>query len=224
MSRSTLMLEEAKDVLVSTLGKPGVRWKFAKKGTLFEKTPDIRKDRIHIFKDLTQIYCDSKNKKTKRKLGTIFWVKGREVQHKLTHKEEAIVVKRYYNDRGRESIDWTEAETLHNRLQDPETGAVYSFLPHSLWKKHLSGSKKCGDMTTHTQEKSMFSFDQDIKLIKKWGKHSVKQTFLTDRQTRREFLKRLEHMRKTQCGYDRLGEEDPPIEFNLRRFASVKKK
>ena len=75
------MLEEAEDVLVSTLGKPPARWKFAKKGTLFEKTPNVHEDRIHIFKNFTHIYCDSKNKKTKRKLGTIFWVKGQEVQH-----------------------------------------------------------------------------------------------------------------------------------------------
>lgn len=215
------MLEEASEVMVSTLGKPGVRWKFAKKGTLFDKKPDIGQDSIHIFKDFTHVYCDNKNRKSKRKLATIFWIKGQRVQHKLTQKEEAAIVKKFYNDRGRESIDWSEAETLQNRLQDPETGKVYSFLPHSLWKKHLSGSKKKSDnffvMGSETCEKPKFSFDHDVKMIKKLAKHSVKRSFLADKSARRELLSKLRRMHKTKSGY---GEEDEEtlVEIRLRRF------
>ena len=106
------MLEETSDVLVSTAGKTETFWKFAKKGTLFVKKPIVGKDSIHIFKDLTQIYSDNASRKSKRRWANIFWVEGERVQRKLTQKEESVIVKKFYNDRGRESIDWSEAETI----------------------------------------------------------------------------------------------------------------
>ena len=132
------MLEETSNVLVSTAGKTETFWKFAKKGTLFVKKPIVGKDSIHIFKDLTQIYSDNASRKSKRRWANIFWVEGERVQRKLTQKEESVIVKKFYNDRGRESIDWSEAETYQNRLRDAETGQIYFYLPHSLWKKHIT--------------------------------------------------------------------------------------
>ena len=101
--------------------------------------------------------------------------------------QEAALVRKYYNDRGRESIDWAEAEAYQNRLQDAQTGTTYLYLPHSLWKKHVTSSRQKGekrrfevdaleDMPNEKNTKGVaikrFSTEYDTKVMKAWAKHS----------------------------------------------------
>jgi hypothetical protein len=220
------MLEETSAVLVSTAAKTETFWKFAKKGTLFVRKPIIGKDSIHIFKDLTQIYSDNTSRKNKRRWANIFWVEGERVQQKLTQKEESVIVKKFYNDRGRESIDWSEAETYHNRLRDAETGQVYFYLPHSLWKKHITSAKQKQKMEPEENVVARFSFDQDVKMIKKWGKQSAKFPAMFEDQAMRD--KVLETMRilqsnKRGCCYDDT-ESDVFDDLKMRRVVKKKNK
>ena len=217
------MLEETSNVLVSTAGKTETFWKFAKKGTLFVKKPIVGKDSIHIFKDLTQIYSDNASRKSKRRWANIFWVEGERVQRKLTQKEESVIVKKFYNDRGRESIDWSEAETYQNRLRDAETGPIYFYLPHSLWKKHITSSKQKQKMGSE-ENVTRFSFDQDVKMIKKWGKQSMKfPPMFADQATRDKVLETMRKLQSTKRGYSEDTESDVFDDLKMRRTISVKK-
>ena len=226
------MLEESADVLVSTLGKPGTRWKFAHKGTIFDKKPVVGKDSVHIFKDFTHVYCNNRHRKKKKKVGIILWVRDEAVQEKLTQKEEAIAVRKFYNDRGRESIDWSEAEALQNTLKDAATGVAYSFLPHSLWKKHLSGSKKImvakNDTATTAPpvvvpEKKRFTFDQDVRMMKKWAKHATKHPqCLSDPAVRTRILEKMKTLKRGRRGYS--SEDDETfVDYKARKTPKNKK-
>jgi hypothetical protein len=237
------MIEEAEEILVRSSTKIETLWKFAKKGTIFKtRIPTAGQDNVHIFKDLTQVYRDNPARKNIRKWACIFWLEGERAQQKLTPKEvitlvslfttinwsfkpqEAALVRKYYNDRGRESIDWAEAEAYQNKLRDAETGATYLYLPHSLWKKHVTSSRQKGEKRVFELEPledmsakaaaagsvsaggakttKRFSTEYDSKVMNAWAKHSSKcGGLLADPEIRGRLLRGARALAAEKKGY-----------------------
>jgi hypothetical protein len=131
-------------------------------------------------------------------------------------------VRKYYNDRGRESIDWAEAEAYQNRLQDAETGATYLYLPHSLWKKHVTSSRQKGDKRVFELEPlqdmsakpavsasavvvktaKRFSTEYDSRVMNAWAKHSSKcGGLLADPEIRGRLLRGARALAAEKKGY-----------------------
>jgi len=228
-----MLLEEAEEInaaeILVAVGPSDSEslWKIAKSGTLFEgKKPVIGVNNINIFKDLTHIYRETPSRKTKRKWACLLKDPSSRVQHKITPKQESVLVKKFYKDRGRETVDWVEAEACSNWLKCAEKGELYPYLPHSVWKKHLTsqfGTRKWKQTTMKALNNGTTRFTQeyDLSLMKARRKHS-NNCFgaLADREVRAQLIQGVRNLAQADVGYSA---KDPMFVIKKKKKARAKR-